>query len=405
MSHRATVLVLWTGYPAGPRAMQSLKRAGFRVIGAFGEGRSGGRSPACPRPRRYPSPTAEPDRFLEVVRALCGREGVDAVVPLDEDVVRLLAERGHEIGPVTIVGPTAHQYRILCDKLQLADTARALGLNVPETVLVDASGPDGPWPALPSIVKPQTSRSEAAKPRAVATAHERDDYVAGLVAGGHAAVVQERILGPRWVVQSVRGPGVFEYVALRVLREWPRGAGLAALKRPGDPPRALIDAARALLDHVDYHGPSGVSFMERDGRFHPHDANLRLGATSPASTHAGFDFQRRAVEVALGLDGVPFSGVTRPGPYMRLDLEVEALLDAWRTRGGGGAPGEVLRGIAAVAVNPRGRLDPSPLDLFWAGSLAGHAAGRALARMRRERPGAVPAALLPDERPPARTLS
>jgi hypothetical protein len=186
----------------------------------------------------------------------------------------------------------------------------------------------------------------------------------------------------------VRGPEVFEHVALRVLREWPRGAGLAALKRPGDPPPALIAGARALLDHVDYRGPSGVSFMERDGRFFPHDANLRLGATSDASRHAGFDFQRRAVEVALGMDGVPFSGVTRPGPYMRLDLEIEALIDAWRTRGRGGAPGEVLRGIAAVALHPRGRLDPSPLDPFWIATLASGPAGRAIARARRGIPRA-----------------
>ncbi len=397
---RATVLVLWTGYPAGARAVKALRKAGFRVIGASGQGRPGRRSPACPSPRRYPSPVLEPDRFLEVIAALCRREDVDAVVPIDEDIVRLLAHRGEELGPVTIVGPGERQYATLCDKIRLSDTARALGLDTPDTVLVDAAGPDGPWPALPSIVKPQTSRSEVARPRAVATEAERDAYVAELVGDGHTAVVQERIIGPRWVVQSVRGPGVFEYVALRVQREWPRGAGLAALKRPGDAPRALVEGARALLDHADYNGPSGVSFMERDGRFYPHDANLRLGATSGASSHAGFDFQRRAVEVALGLEGVPFSGVTRPGPYMRLDLEVDALLAALGRRPGADSAGAVLRGIAAVALNPRGKLDPSPLNPFWVASLLGHPAGRALVGLRR-RLGAGTTRATAHEEPPA----
>ncbi|WP_217915250.1 hypothetical protein [Miltoncostaea marina] len=383
---RATVLVLWTGYPAGANAVHELRRAGFRVIGAHEEGRIDGRSPACPAPRRYPSPDAAPTRFLAWVADVCRAEGVDAVVPIDEDIVRLLAERGAEIGPVVIVGPTAHQYATLCDKRRLAETAAALGLPTPRTVEVDAAGPDGPWPPLPSIVKPRTSRSDVAKPRAVATAAERDAYVAELVADGHAAIVQERIVGPRWVVQSVRGAGVFEFVPLRVLREWPRGAGLAALKRADAAPAELVASAKALLDHVGYVGPSGVSFMEREGRFHPHDVNLRLGATSSASVHAGFHFQRRAVEVALGIGGVPFDGLARTGPYMRLDLEVQALVEALR-RPGGERPGAVLRAVAAVALDSRGRLDPSPLNPFWAAALAGSVLRRALGRARR---GAAP---------------
>ena len=386
---RTTVLVLWTGYPSGARAVRALRRAGFRTIGAFPEGRGGGRSPACPSPLRYPSPTQHPDRFLVTVADVCRRKGVDVVVPIDEDIVRLLAERGAELGPVAVVGPRAHQYEALCDKLALAETARSIGLDTPETVLVDASGRSGPWPSLPSIVKPQTSRSDVAKPMAVATARERDEYIAALVADGHSAVVQERISGPRWVVQSVRGPGIFEHVALRVRQEWPRGAGLASLKTPGHPPARLVESARALLDAVNYVGPSGVSFIERGGRFYVHDANLRLGATSGASQHAGFDFQRRAVEVTLGIDGVPFDGVAQPGSYMRLDLEVQALLAA------SGARGSVLRGIAAVALERHGRLDPSPIDPFWVASLFARPAGRLMNHLGRGGGGGEPDAGAP----------
>jgi predicted ATP-grasp superfamily ATP-dependent carboligase len=360
-----------------------LKRAGFRLVGAYPESRMGGRSTSCLSPRRYPSPTAQPDRFMGAVARICREEGVAALVPLDEDIVRLLAERGHELGAVTIVGPGAGQYGTLCDKLELTRTARELGLDTPETVVVDGNGPDGPWPPLPSIVKPRTSRSEEAKPMAVDTAAERDAYVAELVADGHEAIVQERILGPRWVIQSVRGPGVFECVAFQVREMWPRGAGLASMKRPSEPPPELLSAARALLDHADYCGPSGISFMERDGRFYPHDANLRLGATTAASLHSGFDFPRRAVEVALGLDGVPFSGAFRAGTHMRFDLELEALVDAWRRRHDGGRPGKVARRMAAVGLSPRGMLDPSPLDAFWFGPLFARAARRLTRPIRR----------------------
>jgi hypothetical protein len=378
-SDRPTVLVLWTGYPPGPRTCRSLKRAGFSVIGAFPEGRHGGSSSGCVRPLRYPSPTADPDGFIARVAEICRTHSVDAIVPLDEDIVRLVAERAPEIGDVVIVGPTAHQYHTLCDKLGLTRTAQELGLDTPHTVVVDESGPDGPWPTLPSIVKPRTSRSETVRPRLVMTEAERDEYVGELVETGIGAIVQERIDGPRWLVQSVRGPGVFEHVAFRVLDEWPRGAGPASYKRNVEAPPTLVAAAQALLDHVDYNGPSGISFMEGGGRFYPHDANLRLGASSPASPHAGFDFPRRAVEAVLELDGTPFAGDWQPGRFMRLDLELEALGSAWATRKVGGAPGPILRRILSVGLSRQGMLDPSPYDPFWVGQLlarVGRKAGR-----------------------------
>ena len=236
-------------------------------------------------------------------------------------------------------------------------------------MVVDESGPDGPWPTLLFIVKPRTSRSETVRPRLVMTEAERDEYVDELVELGIGAIVQERIDGPRWLVQSVRGPGVFEHVAFRVLDEWPRGAGPASYKRNVEAPPTLVAAARALLDHVDYNGPSGISFMEGNGRFYPHDANLRLGASSPASPHAGFDFPRRAVEAVLELDGTPFSGRWRPGRFMRLDLELEALGSAWASRRNGGAPGPILRRILSVGFSRQGMLDPSPFDPFWVGQM------------------------------------
>ncbi len=97
-SDRPTVLVLWTGYPPGPRTCRSLKRAGFPVIGAFPEGRHGGSSSGCVRPLRYPSPTADPDGFIARIAEICRTHRVDAIVPLDKDIVRLVAERAPEVG-------------------------------------------------------------------------------------------------------------------------------------------------------------------------------------------------------------------------------------------------------------------------------------------------------------------
>ena len=380
---RPPVLVLWTGYPAGPRIVRSLRRAGFPVVGAHPRGEPGGRSRGCARPVRYPSPTAEPARFLGAVARICRERRIAAIVPVDEDIVRLLAERGDEVPGPVVVGPDAHQYRTLCDKRALAETARALGLDVPATIEVGPDGPDGPWPALPSIVKPRTSRSDVARPRSVATADERDACVAELMAGGHTALVQERVVGSRWVVHSVRAPGVFEHVAFRVLDEWPRTAGPAGVMRPEPAPAGVVETVRRLLDHVDYRGPSGVSVLASGDRRYAHDANLRFGATVEVSVNAGFDLPRWAVETALGLAGEPFGGAPARGTYMRLDFELAALVAAMRRRRDGGAPLPIVRRAAAIGLSPRGRLDPFPLDPFWIGPLAGRAVRRAVRAVAR----------------------
>lgn len=399
-----TVLVLWTGYPNGARVARQLARAGFEVVGAYPRGRAGGRSFTCPRPLRYPSPVETPDAFVAWVSETCRRLDVDAVVPVDEDIVRLLSRNRQALGRAVFVGPTEEQYALLCDKRRLSDTARELGLDSPMTVEVDDEGHSPEWPPLPSVVKPRTSGSEIDAPRMVDTEEERDALVKHLARSGYGAVVQERIDGQRWIVQSVRGDGVFEYVVHRVDLEWPRGCGLATLKRPSTEHAALAASAKKLLDHVDYRGSSGISFLEQDGRFYPHDANLRLGATMVASVNAGFDFPRRAVEAVMGLPGRPFDGTPIPGAVqMRLDLEIEALASALKRRDRAAAK-RILVNIGKVAVNPHGLLDPSPINPFWVTSLAQRILHRVRAGMRARRGTAPAPAAEGDTRPdPARS--
>ena len=100
-----TVLVLWVGHRAGPWTCRSLERDGYRVLRAHPIGAHGGRSPACMHPLRYPSATAEPDAFLDFVAHTCRTRGVSAVLPLDEDIVRLLAEREPDLGRRRRRGP------------------------------------------------------------------------------------------------------------------------------------------------------------------------------------------------------------------------------------------------------------------------------------------------------------
>lgn len=163
------MLVLATEFRAGPWVCRSLAAGGFRVVGAHPLG-AGGRSTACPRPLRYPSPVGHSDGFVEAVRTVCRERSIAAVFPVSEDAARILAEREPDLGGVEVAGPTRAQYARLCDKGLLGESAARAGVAHPGTVVVPQGGRVAAWPPLPSVVKPRVAgESLEARPVAVVT--------------------------------------------------------------------------------------------------------------------------------------------------------------------------------------------------------------------------------------------
>jgi predicted ATP-grasp superfamily ATP-dependent carboligase len=370
------VLVLATAFRAGPWAVRSLAAADYAVVGAHEEGlMAGGRSLACPRPRRYPSPAREPDAFVEAVRDICRRESIDVVLPAAEDTARVMAERQPDLGGVVVVGPDREAYSALCDKWRLVRSAGRAGVDHPHTITVGLEGPKGPWPPLPSIVKPRISGEDLGRASAsisVATPQERADAIGRLRTAGLDAIVQERVEGQRWTCQSVRdGDGRLDFTASRVDFDHPRGAGVASVMHTvPDHPAALREGVAALLDLIDYRGPSTIGFIERDGRCYVHDVNLRLGSSVGLVIRSGLDMPRRAVEVALGIPAPPQPPL-RSTYYVRLDGELSALAGAVRGRGDGERARTVAARLLRAALRPDGMVDPRPLDPFWYSRVVG----------------------------------
>lgn len=362
-----TVLALWVGYRSGPWTVRSLERTGYRVLRAHPEGARDGSMPGRPRPLPYPSPLDDPDGFVRTIAAICAAEDVACVLPVDEDIVRLLAERGPELAGAAVAGPTREQYSALCDKAALGATAQRLGVAHPETLEVGEDRRSGDWPPLPSIVKPSISGSHGAtsRPTLVWTEAERERAIGGLLAAGIPALVQQRLTGPRWVGHCVRAARSFAFLGFRVHRDHPRGDGPASVMTTARVPQEVVDGTRRLLEGVGYIGPCSLSFIEHEGRFLVHDVNLRLGATVGASVRSGFDIPRMAVAAALGRDLAP-PRRTRRVAYVSLDGELRELLSALRRRpeDGDGAL-EVARRIATGMLHPRHMLDPSPFDPGW----------------------------------------
>lgn len=290
---------------------------------------------------------------------------------VDEDVVRLLAERRGELG-MPVVGPTAAQYAALCDKWALAGVAAAAGVDHPATVVIGAGGPSGSWPALPSIVKPRISHSNMAELPIVevTTADERDAAIRRILDSGVEALVQEQIIGGRrWVGHCVRGPGGVELIASRIVHDYPRATGVASVQHTCPAPDPVREGLGRLLAAVDYRGPATISFLQTGDRFLVHDVNLRLGASVGLLMASGLDMPRRAVEIALG-DEALHRTVLGPTGYVRTDGEICALGDALRGRRNGEGVATVAARIGRAAVRKDRMLDPSPLDMFWVGSQA-----------------------------------
>jgi hypothetical protein len=383
-----TVLVLWVGHRPGPWACRSLEREGYRVVRAHPEGASGGRTPACMSPLRYPSPTDDREGFRRWVTETCRRERPGVVLPFDEDIVRLLAESPPDFAGAALAGPDAAQYLALCDKGRLAETAAQAGVAHPHTVEVGEDGANGDLPPPPCIVKPRISGSSGLweKPLLARTDAERDDAVAGLLAAGIPALVQERLTGRRWVGHCVRGDEQFDFLGFLVDTDYPRSAGPASVMHTARVPSEVVEGTRRLVDRVGYRGPVSLSFIEQDGRFAVHDVNLRLGATVEASIRSGFDIPGRAVEAALGRPTQPLPPLA-PTRYVRFDGELRELIRALRRRDE--SPARLARWIGQGLVSRRTVLDPSPFDPSWAPSLLAKRAKRAAAKARRYRPSSV----------------
>ena len=317
-SASACVLVLWVGHRPGPVDVPLAASEG-----ATGSARAPGRRHRRPRAGPH-APAAVPlaHRRLRTPswsssRPTCRERGVDAVLPLDEDIVRLLAERAPDLGGAVVAGPDAAQYRALCDKGELARTARRAGVDHPCTIEVAGEPPADGWPELPCIVKPRISGSSGLweKPMLATTARERDDAVAraggrghpgaGAGAGGGTAVRRPlRALGPRLRLPRLPGgprlpargrPGLGDAHGRRPARgdrRDPPAAGPGGLPGPVQP--ELHRARRAL------HGARRQPAPGRDrGGLDPrrlrHPRPLRggrPGQAEPAAAAAGADALR-----------------------------------------------------------------------------------------------------------------
>ena len=297
-----TVLLLGMAQRSAPPAARSLRKAGYRVIGAWEGGRLAGRTRYCQELFRVP-PVSDTAKYVTAVHELCEREDVAVIVPLADELLGTLVAAREPEARWVLAGPSLAEFETFSNKAALLQTAAAAGIGSPASTIVGPDGPEGTLPGLPSYVKVVSGADAgraAGRPVRVTDARERDRVVQELVGTGVVVLVQEEVDGELWRLHFVRSGGRTAHVAARTLADFPCRVGQSTVTSFEPAPLELAEAGDALLELVGYEGPGSIDFVARDGAWLVHDVNLRLLASVGGTIAAGLDMPRLAVEIALG---------------------------------------------------------------------------------------------------------
>src|SRR5689334_16701244 len=156
---RRVALVTDGDQRAALAVVRSLGASAFRVIVAAARKHTiAGASRFAARRIVTPSALDNPEGFIAAIQEVAQEEGIDLLLPItDASLLSVLGARPRFPG-VAIPFAELEQFRRISDKALLLETARAIGIAVPEQVVVESpsSDLDGLIATLryPVVVKP-----------------------------------------------------------------------------------------------------------------------------------------------------------------------------------------------------------------------------------------------------------
>ncbi|MBE3591010.1 MAG: ATP-grasp domain-containing protein [Firmicutes bacterium] len=288
-------------------AVRSLGRAGHRPIVAEATWFTTSFFSRYARGRLvHPAADHEPQAFRRWLIEAVRRHGIDVLLPMDDDTTELAIACAAEGLSCAALLPPAGAFAAFRDKEATYRLAQEVAIPVP------------PWRPLPADVERAVSIAEdlgypvAIKPRrssggrGLRLARDAAQLRAALAGGGDGA--GERMLvrwigdGPQFDVCLLfdrRSRPVASFVQ-RELRHYPLTGGPSTVQESVHRPD-LAALAERLLAAAGWVGPAEVEFREGpDGTPWLMEVNPRFWASLALALHAGVDFPRYAVELALG---------------------------------------------------------------------------------------------------------
>jgi len=396
------VIVLGDSDLAALAIVRSLGRAGLEVHLASFEG-----TPVT-RHSRYVAarhllghPLRDEARFIGSLVQLLDHDPFDLVIPTsDKSLVPLMAHRAEIDRRSLFVAPTRRGFEVTNRKNETLDLARACGIRVPETLLVEArAGLNvGAVPfAYPLVLKPVVSHSagriERNSVRLVRSPDELSQRLPQMLEAC-PVLVQEFCPGHGLGVSVLASNGTITaaFQHLRVHEPPEGGAGSYRQSVPLTP--ELLEGVTRFCEALQWDGPAMFEFKQAGQHERPvlMEVNGRFWGSLALAIGAGVDFPRLLYEAAvLGQTTRVF---TYRVPYFARHTIRDLRWMYANARTPANRP-DLLRvpwsRVAAEAANMvRGReafdlewlSDPMPAIAGWSG-FAREAAGDVLLRIRR----------------------
>jgi predicted ATP-grasp superfamily ATP-dependent carboligase len=365
------VLVLDGNENQAVASVRALARAGHRVAaGADAPWSKAGWSRDCAERFRYPAPDRDADSFVASIVAQSAGEAGTLVLPMTERTTLPLSSRRERVqaaGGVLVLPPHDTLVRAF-DKKQMIDLARALGIDVPQTIAVssDAEAVEcSKALRYPVVLKPRSSVEQVGagvRPNGRPVyARNADEFMRrwlDLRSRCRAALVQEFVegVGMGYFALMQHGELRAEFAHRRIRDVRPTGSG-SSLRVSVVPDRRLRAGALAILRALAWHGVAMVEFRVRpDGTPVFVEVNGRFWNSLALAVFAGVDFPALLAALAENKGPLPSSSY-RPGVRCRWLLgDVRHLVEVWQGAPAGypGAFPTRLRTLADVLLPVRG---------------------------------------------------
>jgi carbamoyl-phosphate synthase large subunit len=274
---------------------------------------------------------------VEAVEQIIARERPDAVLPTVGGQTALnlavsLAEAGVlEKYNVALIGASIEAIKVAEDRLQFKDAMRSIGINVPESSVVnsmesamEAAGRMG----FPLIIRPSFTMGGVGGGIAYNVEEFREICTRGLsLSPVHEVLVEESVIGWKEYELEVMRDGADNFVVICSIENIdPMGVHTGdsitvapALTLSDREFQRMRDAARRIIRRVGVEtGGSNIQFAinPHDGRMVAIEMNPRVSRSSAlASKATGFPIAKIAAKLALGyrLDEIP-NDITRLTP-------------------------------------------------------------------------------------------
>lgn len=261
----------------------------------------------------YPSPTRDPQGFLNAITRAVATRKIDVLMPMAEVSTLLLTTHQDQLPPhVMLPFPAAAAVAAAADKSQVLAIAGELGVPIPATIVCNSATEalaQVERIGFPVVIKATRSRVWSGTQwlstsvRYAPDRHSFEAHIAQISPLIYPLLLQERIEGPGvGVFLCYDELGTVASFAHRRIREKPPSGGVSVLSESTLPDPAALEHANRLLHALQWRGVAMVEFKRdsRDGSLRLMEINGRFWGSLQLAIDAGVDFPGLLVEIAQG---------------------------------------------------------------------------------------------------------